>query len=314
MPDGFATSPQGIIPVAAVADWLAVQTQADSVSIEPLILLPGGAVQQNWALNMNFAEGRLPGHHRLVLRANFQTPLPASRSKAEEFAIIRAVVAAGVTAPAPLWLCEDTEIIGQPFFVMRRAAGDATARTLVSEAAAAGFGPDLADRLARELALIHSLTPGAEGLNCLTAPPESSALALVAEYRNWLSMLCVESGILAATLDWLESHAPPRSRTSLLHRDFRTGNFLVDRERLTAVLDWDFAGWGDPHEDIGWFCAACWRAGRDDFEVGGLTTRDAFYNAYEAAGGQTVDPDAVSYWEIMAHTRWALIARRKSVV
>ena len=76
-------------------------------------------------------------------------------------------------------------------------------------------------------------------------------------------------------------------------------------------MDWDFAGWGDPHEDIGWFCAACWRAGRDDFEAGGLATRDAFYHAYEAAGGQAVDPDAVAYWELMAHTRWAIIARQQ---
>jgi aminoglycoside phosphotransferase (APT) family kinase protein len=274
-------------------------------------MLPGGAVQQNWALDVNFAGGRLPGQQKLVLRANFQTPLPASRSKAAEFTILRAVVAAGVTAPEPLWLCENTEIIGQPFFVMRRAAGDATARTLVADAAAEGFGPDLADRLARELALIHSLTPGDESLSCLEMPPETSALALVAEYRAWLSEFGLGSKILANMLDWLESHAPPQRRTSLLHRDFRTGNFLVDQGNLTAVLDWDFAGWGDPHEDIGWFCAACWRAGRDDLEAGGFTTRDGFYRAYETAGGHTVDPEVAAYWEIMAHTRWTLIARQQ---
>jgi aminoglycoside phosphotransferase (APT) family kinase protein len=297
----------------SLPNWLAAQTGAHSVTIEPPLLLPGGAVQQNWALDVNFTGGWLPGCQQLVLRANFQTPLPASRSKAAEFALLRAVAAAGVAAPEPLWLCDDSKIIGQPFFVMRRTGGDATARTLVADAVAAGFGPTLAERLARELALIHSLTPGDHDLSCLGRAPESSALALVADYRNWLTALCPESEILAATLDWLEGHAPSQSRTSLLHRDFRTGNFLVDQGNLTAVLDWDFAGWGDPHEDIGWFCAACWRAGRDDLEAGGLATRDGFYRAYEAAGGQTVDPDAVAYWEIMAHARWAIIARQQGV-
>ncbi|MEE8444628.1 MAG: phosphotransferase, partial [Alphaproteobacteria bacterium] len=112
-------------------------------------------------------------------------------------------------------------------------------------------------------------------------------------------------------LGWLERQAPRQHRSSLVHRDFRSGNFLVDDGRLTAVLDWEFAGWGDPHEDIGWFCAACWRAGGDDREAGGLTTRSAFYRAYEAAGGGPVDAGAVAYWEVMAHVRWAIIARQQ---
>ena len=31
---------------------------------------------------------------------------------------------------------------------------------------------------------------------------------------------------------------------------------------MTGVLDWEFAAWGDPHEDIGWLCAPCWRFGK----------------------------------------------------
>lgn len=293
-----------------LSDWLAAQTGADSVHMEPPVLLPGGAVQQNWALDADFAGGQLPGRQQLVLRANFQTPLPASRPKAEEFAVLRAVAAAGVTVPEPLWLCGDAEVIGQPFFVMRRLPGDADARPLVADAARDGFGPALAEQLARELALIHVLSPDDTRLTCLGAPPEPSSRAQIAEWREWLSDLVLESSVLSDALDWLDHHAPHEERTRLLHRDFRSGNFLVDDGRLTAVLDWEFAGWGDPHEDIGWFCAACWRAG-GDLEAGGLATRGAFYRAYEAAGGGPVDADTVAYWEIMAHVRWAIIARQQ---
>ena len=83
---------------------------------------------------------------------------------------------------------------------------------------------------------------------------------------------------------------------------------MVDAEGLTAILDWEFAGWGDPVQDIGWFCAACWRFGRPDLEAGGIAPRAAFYRGYEAVSGRGIDPEAVRYWEIMAHLRWAVIA------
>ena len=46
-------------------------------------------------------------------------------------------------------------------------------------------------------------------------------------------------------------------------------------------------------------------------EAGGRTRRAAFYSAYAAAGGRPVDADAVAYWEVMAHLRWAIIARQQ---
>lgn len=312
MPDGAAISPPVKIHVGALAGWLASRTGADGVHIDPPALLPGGAVQQNWALNVDFAGGQSAGRQRLVLRTNFQTPLPASRPKAEEFAVLRAVAAAGVAVPEPLWLCEDVRVIGQPFFVMRRLPGDASARKLVAAAAREGFGSALADRLARELALVHALTPDDTRLACLGPPAASSAWAQVAQCRDWLTALALDSRILSAGLDWLKRHAPRQRQTSLVHRDFRSGNFLVENRRLTAVLDWEFAGWGDPHEDIGWFCAACWRAGGGELEAGGLATRSAFYRAYEAVSGRKVNADTVAYWEVMAHLRWAIIARQQS--
>ena len=109
-------------------------------------------------------------------------------------------------------------------------------------------------------------------------------------------------------LRWAERHAPPCPAPTLVHRDFRTGNYMVDAHGLTAILDWEFAGWGDPMSDIGWFCAECWRFGRTDLEAGGIAPRAAFYRGYEAEGGTRIDDAAVRYWEIVAHLRWAVIA------
>lgn len=92
-----------------------------------------------------------------------------------------------------------------------------------------------------------------------------------------------------------------------MHGDFRTGNYLVDDAGLAAILDWEFAGWGDPMADLGWFCAACWRFGRAELEAGGIAPRAALYRGYKSGGGR-VDHAAVRYWETVAHLRWAIIA------
>ena len=60
--------------------------------------------------------------------------------------------------------------------------------------------------------------------------------------------------------------------------------------------------------DLGWFCAKCWRFGRDELEAGGLTPREDFYRGYERASGRQIDSRSVAYWEVMAHIRWAVIA------
>ena len=74
------------------------------------------------------------------------------------------------------------------------------------------------------------------------------------------------------------------------------------------MLDWEFAGWSDPAEDIGWLCARCWRFGNDDLVVGGIAGFAPFKKAYEAESGTIIDIAAVVYWQLVAEIRWAIIA------
>ena len=107
----------------------------------------------------------------------------------------------------------------------------------------------------------------------------------------------------------MEVNAPEKAEIVLCHRDYRTGNYMVDDDgKLTGILDWEFAGWSEPEEDIGWFCAKCWRFGANERDAGGISGRDAFYRAYEEESGRIIDRVRVDYWETMAHVRWAVIA------
>ena len=118
--------------------------------------------------------------------------------------------------------------------------------------------------------------------------------------------------MLEWAIRWLETHIPEPLPPVLCHRDFRTGNYMLDGAELTGILDWEFAGWGDPDEDIGWFCCKGWRFARLDREAGGIAERAPFYRAYEAASGRRLDPERVRFWEVLANVRWAVIALQQS--
>src|SRR3546814_18273003 len=87
---------------------------------------------------------------------------------------------------------------------------------------------------------------------------------------------------------------------------------MVDGQGLTGVLDWEFADWGDPLSDIGWFCAACWRYAHPELEAGGIAPRHPLSRGYEAVSGPRIDPEVGAVWVPIAHPRWAAIALQRS--
>jgi aminoglycoside phosphotransferase (APT) family kinase protein len=279
-----------------LAAWL-----PDGVSIIAMSLMSGGAIQQNWKMDV-LVDGT---PEAWVLRTDSTATLTHSRPREEEFALLTAAYAAGVTVPQPLMLCTDKSVIGTVFFIMRRVEGIAAAHRIVRSETLGGGRVALVQKLAAELARIHAINAPLPFLK--PHPDEPPGLRFVAEMRGHLDHGRRPRPMLEWGLRHLERHAAPRGEIVLCHNDFRTGNYMVDEYNVTGVLDWEFSGWGDPHEDLGWLCARCWRFG-SEAEVGGVGPRDVLYAAYEQASGRRVDDALVRYWEIAATIRWAVIA------
>ena len=292
----------------AIAAWLAESTGARQARVASLERLGGGAIQENWALEAELDGGRRAGRHRLVLRTDSPTKVPVSWSRAQEYRIQEVAYRAGVTVPEPFALCEDPAIVGPSFYLMRRVAGEARGSRLVRDPEVRARGEQLAARLGAELATLHRVAPPVPGLEFIPVPRGPAALARVAEYRRHLDELGGSECVLEWALAWLQRHAPAAVPPRLLHADFRTGNYLVRHGELTAVLDWEFAGFGDPLEDLGWMLGRYWRFGAYELEAGGIGSREALLAGYEAAAGQAIDRGSVPYWEVMGTVRWAVIA------
>ena len=105
---------------------------------------------------------------------------------------------------------------------------------------------------------------------------------------------------------WLGQRLPKTEENVLVHGDFRTGNFMVTPDGLSALLDWEFSHFGSPYEDLAWISVRDWRFNRLDKPIGGFAPRAPFYAAYEAASGRKVDLEQVLWWEICGNLRWAV--------
>ena len=289
--------------------WLQEATGAQGAKVTSAAPLSGGAIQENWRLSLTLDGGPQSGSHEVVLRTDAASSVDVSLSRAQEFALLQAAREAGVTVPEPLWLCEDRKVLGKPFYVMRFLPGVALGPKVVKDQSLGGDREALAERLGREMALIHSIRPPNPSLSFLEKPKGDPAQHAIESYREHLDDLGELRPAVEWGLAWCERNAPEASDVlTLVHQDFRTGNYLIDEKGLVAILDWEFCAWGDPMSDLGWFLAECWRFGRPDLEAGGIGSRDAFYRGYRAAADIQINEEAVAYWEVMAHIRWAVIA------
>ena len=219
---------------------------AQACEITALAPLAGGAIQENWGLDAHFASGTLDGAQRLVLRAAGETGVPSSLDRLQEFAVLKAAFAAGVTVPEPLFACPDPSVFGKPFFIMRRAEGTAAAHRITRDPMLDPVLPAIAAQLGVELARIHTIRPPRSDLDFLTPYEKSGPEHQIAAFRDYLDTHPSPRPVLEWGIRWLETHAPPPAEPVLCHHDFRTGNYLLDGAKLTGILDWEFAGWGDP--------------------------------------------------------------------
>ena len=296
----------------ALERFVAARAGARAARISASERLRGGAIQQNYALDVEIDGGPLEGAHALVLRTDAPSQVDASLSRGEEFAVLEVAREAGVTVPEPLWRCDDREVLGRAFYLMRRVGGSAAGHRLVRDPDVERRRDALVGEIGAELARLHAVHPPHPRLEFLAEPDRPPALARIATYRGFLDAIGIPQPELEWGLRWLERHAPPCAEPALCHSDYRTGNLMIENGQVTGILDWEFAAWSDPMEDLGWFCARCWRFGAWQHEAGGLGARAAFYDGYQRVNGAPVDHRRVRFWEVMAAVRWAVIALQQA--
>lgn len=294
---------------ARLERYIADKTGSTNVVVTGLQRLPGGASRETWGFD---AEWQANGRHErraLILRRD----PPGSHLKGErrqEFELLALAAQSGVPVPQVYWCEEDPSLLGAPFFLMERVAGETLPRRLLRDEMYAEARRRLPQQLARALAAIHSIPADHPHLRGLPAPPPGQPAALFELDRFeqiYRGLAPDPHPVFELAFRWLRQHAVPEERRTVVHGDFRVGNILFGPDGLRAVLDWELAHLGDPLEDLGWLCVRSWRFGNDHLPVGGLADRGEFFAAYEQAAGVRIDPERVRYWEVLGNLKWGVI-------
>jgi aminoglycoside phosphotransferase (APT) family kinase protein len=289
--------------------YLAAQGLED-VAIEGLRRFTVGFSWITFGFTGVWREGGALIERRLILRIGPPFGIFAPYKASPEFRTLRALASSDVPAPRVHWFCDDDEAFGAPFFICDFVPGDAPI-PWTHDGGPAFDEPtrrNLAEQFVSALAALHRFEwkgSEVEDIGGSTDVRRAAAEQIDIWEANLAHWSRAREPMLEWAAIWLREHAPVAPRISIVHGDFRIGNFLVDADRITAILDWELVRLGDPLEDLGWICMQAWR-GRSPYMCH-LFTRDELLDRYNALTGFAVDASGVRYWEAFGTYKLAVM-------
>jgi aminoglycoside phosphotransferase (APT) family kinase protein len=282
---------------------------AKDIEVSGVARVGGGASRETWTFDARWTEDGAKVERGFICRRDPPASLLESNA-ALEFELYSALAGSGVPVPQVLWMEHDGQALERPCFVMERLPGtsDGTGQAFASLPEWADTRPLVTKQHAEILARIHAFN--IDKLPSLDRPATAAASAEheIARWERTMRADMLEpQPTFEMAFNWLKRHIPPPpKRLALVHGDYRTGNFLIDKSGITGVLDWEMAHAGDPLEDVGWLCMKSWRLLRDE-RIGGICTREEFIDLYEKAGGAPVDPASLKFWDVFSNVKFAII-------
>lgn len=258
---------------ARIVDWIGATFGTKIERIERAL-----ARREAWAVDVARA-GR--DDLELFLRlARDGDPANSVAALARETRVVRALAGTRIPVPAVHGVLADPHAV-----VFERVPGRSDLHTMP---------PAQQDAVYRDyleiLGRLHCLDPARLDLDF--EPPQSAVECAMAEVD------ALASGVLSPTrplarfgVEWLRRNAPKTvSRVALVHGDAGIANFLFVGDRISSVIDWEWAHLGDPMEDLGSLCVHASFSPSGDWP--------ALLPHYEASSGIPVQLDKVRYYRV----------------
>lgn len=278
----------------------------EPVEISGVARIPGGASRETFRFDARApSRGEVP----LILRRDPTASLIDTDRKLE-YAAYRSFSRKGVPIPELVALEEVGGPLERPFFLMMRVEGGAAAGPFTPDPYgehAAAVGRSFFAILGRIAAEPVAGLPIAEVAK--TPAPEACWSRELAVWEEKLDRDELHPQPIArAAIRWLRRNPPPKAqKLSVVHGDYRSGNFLHDgKGRILAILDWEMAHIGDPLEDLAWAMDPLW-GHFDASRVSGMAPRADALAWWEEASGLTADPAALDWWALFSALKGLVI-------
>ncbi|HKQ81452.1 MAG TPA: phosphotransferase family protein [Steroidobacteraceae bacterium] len=253
-------------------------------------VLPGGFGKDTILFTI---VGMVPCAGPVVIRKDLPV-VPLGVSAVDEFPLLVALFRAGIPVPEPLWAEPDAVPLGSPFIVVRWMPGTVDVNSWVGDSAAVRR---FANELARVMAQLHRIGPedlGFPQLAGLTAAEGTRKVVL-----DMLALCNRDESLSNSRLElifaWLLGRIPSAGGRSarLVHGDIGFHNLLIQDGRVTAVLDWEYAHFGDPGEDVA-YCRPF---------VESVMPWPEFLQMYEAHGGVPYTDEQDRFYSVWRNAR-----------
>ncbi len=295
--------------------YLAGKLGAPDLAVRGLSRIPGGASRETYRFRAAYTRDGASVERGLILRRDPTASL-IETERETEFRAYAAFHKLGFPVPEAIVLEGDTAALDRPFFIMEEIEGCEAASILAPDP----YGQhrekvgtqffSLLGRIARQNP--HEI--GLADLEGARDPAECWRHAL----KRWQKVIAEDERepqpIVHAALRWLARNPPPPAqKISVVHGDYRTGNFLCDSHgNIRAILDWEMAHLGDPLEDLGWALDPLW-SHHDPSRPAGTVERARAIALWEEASGLKAAPEAFVWWEVFASVKglaiWISAAR-----
>ncbi|HEV2883693.1 MAG TPA: phosphotransferase family protein [Pyrinomonadaceae bacterium] len=285
----------------------------DSARIE-VEQFPGG--HSNLTYLVRFAE------QEFVLRRPPVGPVaPTAHDMPREFKLLSIVHPRFPLAPKPILLCEDTSILGVPFYLMERRRG-LIVRSKVPEV----IGDDhevrkkLSAAVVDTLVDLHAVDIFSSGIVNLGKPLGFVTRQVRGWAERWYRSQTGDVPEMPAVINWLESNLPTEREdaATIVHNDFKIDNLMLDEKdptRVMAVLDWEMCTVGDPLVDVGLFLSYWTMQGRSKTDSlravtngPGWFSREEIIERYAGATGR--DLSGIIFYETFARFKVAVVIQQ----
>ena len=187
----------------------------------------------------------------VLRRKPFGPLLPRAHAIEREFQIMSALQHSEAPVPRMYALCEDSSVLGSPFFIMDFVEGrqffDQTMPGLT-----AAKRSDIFDAMNAVVAKLHGVDPASVGLQSYGRLDNFLERQIALWTRQYRSTQGDKIAAMENLIAWLPENRPAEQPVGIFHGDLRIDNmiFHATEPRVIALLDWELSTLGDRIADF----------------------------------------------------------------
>lgn len=226
--------------------------------------------------------------------------LPSAHAVDREFKIMSALQSTDVPVAKTYALCEDSDVIGTPFYIMEKVEG-----RIFREPELPGMEPAeraaIYDAMNDTMAKMHNVDIDAVGL----ADFGKQGNYFERQIGRWTKQYRASETEVVPTMEklieWLPANMPTNLENTICHGDYRLENMIIHptKPEVVAILDWELCTLGHPLADLAYNCMpyqfmhpTSGGLVTTNYQESGIPSEEAYLEAYCKRTGR----DGIENW------------------